>query len=374
MLVLFAAVALALYFKYELHKLRQPLVPLQKEKRGASLAVMLLSADGDKFDQNFVRQGEKGGKAASETLHALLREQVGGGEGKETAIILVSNTDKTACLSRSFLRESFLRGFSSSHDASSILSPHQGPGGFAGRTIQLLTMYLPLDSVSHVFVGSLHSPRVIQYFESLSSGLRGKVVLLDFGDLAPRPRALYEVFKSIKIKTSEVEDEMQSVQEVKEEEEEDESLEENSVVEAPKKPFFTYELDFATDTYKNHSAFVGPNALPPPPPGPLTAFTPPKIQFHPAAKPCGSYFLAPGGCRRGSECRFSHDHAVVEPVWDAYYLYVKAQLCPSMRDYGECKWGEDCIMGHRCPYTAVSCPHGLRCYFLRAGLEHSVRP
>ncbi|GAA5889410.1 hypothetical protein JCM6882_000735 [Rhodosporidiobolus microsporus] len=342
MLLFLALAVLAVCFKEELKAyFSSPPPPPQRTERKSesAIAVVLINGDGDKLDPDLVSLGACGGLAES--------------EGKETIVYLVGNLGKTTKLARSHLDETFVRGFAASSKLSVVVPPFNAAKGYAERIIQIFAMYLTLDSVNRIYLGSLHSDQVGELLEGVPDELREKVILLPSVNVSPIVTRLID---ESKFQVAEVLMTMETVEEdVKQQDVKD------SDSEAEDFPLLNFHP--VAPKHKPRSALIGRNALPTPqttpPPAP---FKVPKARFHPAERPCNNYYLSPNGCSN-SNCTFSHHYSFTAEEWAAFPALIKSFVCPYMRDHGHCN----------CPYTPSACPYGIRCHYLKAGLPHSAR-
>ncbi|GAA5899793.1 hypothetical protein JCM6882_005436 [Rhodosporidiobolus microsporus] len=110
------------------------------------------------------------------------------GEGDQ-ASLSPSDNRKTS-FGRSTAADDFFRGFATSSSPCLVVAPHSGPGGSVERILELLFLYLPLASVSQIFLGSLHTNALASYLESLPAELRGKITLLQTVTVAPKVKQL----------------------------------------------------------------------------------------------------------------------------------------------------------------------------------------
>ncbi|GAA6031601.1 hypothetical protein JCM8097_006543 [Rhodosporidiobolus ruineniae] len=288
------------------------------EKEDAKAAVLLLSGDGDQLNSALIKAGEVGGRQASEQLHSIVHEVTGG--EMEVVVNIVSNSGATTALAHSRFTDAFLRGLGSTSHLTFLVPPQNGPGGFAERIIQLLSLYIDLDSVSHILVGSLHSQVVVDYLSGVPAELRSKIILVSTINLVSSARELVE-----------------------------------------------------DQGYVATSALVGRRALPSPVTTPaLKPFKVPSAKLG-MDRPCNAHYLSPSGCSVGASCQYSHDYSFTVDEWNAFPAYIKQFICPYLRDKGYCMLGDECYMGHRCPYTLANCRFGDRCHYLKAGLPHSER-
>ncbi|BGP42134.1 hypothetical protein JCM10449v2_006137 [Rhodotorula kratochvilovae] len=174
---------------------------------GAKLAVVLLNAEGDQFNASSIAQGEAGGRAAAEELHRLARQEVAasGDGGGEAVVHLVTRSKEGLPFVGGAAHERWLAGFASAPKLCHISLPLDDSRGGAGRILQLLTLYLPLASISTIFIGSLHTNYLAPYLEGLPPRLRSKICLLETVTVAPDVHMLVveglfrttKVFKSL---------------------------------------------------------------------------------------------------------------------------------------------------------------------------------
>ncbi|GAA6031617.1 hypothetical protein JCM8097_006551 [Rhodosporidiobolus ruineniae] len=153
----------------------------------SALAIALLHAEGDQFNASIVQEGEKGGRTAAREVHRLLKREIEGGAD----LVVYHVADHGGCsFGNSSAFASFLRGFSSADEPSFLAAPTEGPGGSVNRITQLLFLNLPLTSISHIFLGSLHTNLLATYLEGVPTQLCGKITLLETVTIAPRVRSL----------------------------------------------------------------------------------------------------------------------------------------------------------------------------------------
>ncbi|GAA5947271.1 hypothetical protein JCM10213_001208 [Rhodosporidiobolus nylandii] len=398
-----------------------------------SLAVVLLQAEGDQFNDSLIQQREEGGRLAAAELHRILGKEVASaGEGGELLVYLVADGRKLSRSSRPTSLEAFLQGLAGAAEPTVVASPCEGHGGSAERILQLLSLYLPLGSTSRIFLGGLHTNYLAEYLEGLPAELRGKVTLLSTVTVAPKIRklvsdgyfaysdALEGLFGELggaESETEEVALEDGEKQDAWPEDvwdvEQERASTASASTEQPKKRMLSDTLSpyplsspapavaaqsdagdlAACEACSSHltagngkkkrsgkseysgvkgaGAKVAPGLLPRPTPVPSGPFKPPSLNFSTGTPPCNAFYLAPDGCRKMA-CSFSHSFPFTAEEWKRFPLAVAAQIC-SNRVHGKCNKGDACIKGHRCPYTVSACPHGAECYYLQAGLPHSVK-
>ncbi|GAA5969644.1 hypothetical protein JCM11641_008190 [Rhodosporidiobolus odoratus] len=299
-----------------------------------SLAVVLLSGVGDS-------QGESGGRSAARKLNRLVEGELAkkGGEGeKRVMVYLVADASKAR---GDFAN--FLGGFASSTSKLTIVVPPASRvSGSVERVAQLANFYLPLPFVSTVFLGTTESDSFLDVLQALPRAQREKLVLLET-EANKHTRLIVEGgFATLAVEPGLFATKTEELNGTGEEDREE--------VETRFVPTAAYPAVCALD---------GP-------------FTLPRLSFGPGPRPYRDFYLYRDGCKKGSNCRYSHTYTFTEQEWLDFPLSVKAMICPRARDKGKCKWEKDCYMGHRCPYTAEQCPFGARCNFLIAGLPHSL--
>jgi hypothetical protein len=225
-----------------------------------------------------------------------------------------------------------------------------------------MSTFLPLSSVSHVFVGSLHARRVVRALEKLSLGQREKIVLLLTGETKKAGFDLVVTggFKAVGLPPS-----LDADAPYDEKELSNEDLSWFNESESSPEPLFDFQpvqrrkvclslsLSFSSEAHsppQPASALLGRSALPlPSSPNSPSSFAPfkvPKGRF--PVRPCNDYYLSPIGCSRGDDCPYAHDTQFTAQEWDAFPSLIKSFICPKMRDEGYCGFGEECYMGHRC--------------------------
>ncbi|GAA6015006.1 hypothetical protein JCM10207_008701 [Rhodosporidiobolus poonsookiae] len=328
----------------------------------ASIAVVLLSADGDKFPQGLIDQGETAGKEYSRQLHTIVRREVL--PEVKVLVYLVGNMDGKAALGKSGLTDAFLRGFVSSSELSFVASPFNGPAGFSGRMQELLLTFLSLVSTSHLFLGGQHNVQLRHNLRHVPPEFSDKLFFVRTGELALDIEELGQPFD---LKVLDLSPQIFDVPETPPPPQVKPEVVDEVTTEPPP------ELVAVAVKPRRRQA-TGPRPLPTPPPiPPAVPFKVPWANFPPNNRPCNAYYLSANGCRTGDNCTFRHDMRFTAEEWEAYPYFVKSKPCPNIRKYGRCNYGDECYNGHRCAYTESACPWQEQCHFTLAGLPHSVR-
>ncbi|GAA5960223.1 hypothetical protein JCM3765_002508 [Sporobolomyces pararoseus] len=444
---------------------------------GDSLAVVLMNAEGDKFNASYLAGGVKGGKLAAEHITALAKEKT---LGAKVIVYLVSDNHHN--LIGSGQTQAFLRGFASTSNSCFVVEPIQAHGSTlkTGRVLQLLQIYTPLKNVTEILLGSLHNNQLYSYLRNLSPQEQKKFTLCSTITVAPPYRVLvdsgtFEAWRGfeplfgglaipdvsiLSIKET-VETRVEEVHEEMEEEEADTESEEEEAarneIAAPTSPEDGH--DFNWDSFPESASgssdesseweVAGPrsNKKPTQPRNgstngeksadmngegastanngtssrrserggrdrngrsttsgasrrrkqrervqreqrrsqrrrqersgpfqgvvsPLPAWEPPHLTFS-DPHPCIHHYLRKNGCET-RDCPYSHDYKwrSEEEKNVLYPLFIKSILCVKFVK-GQCKKGEECINGHRCPYSLRNCRYGSRCYYSLQGLPHS---
>ena len=63
--------------------------------------------------------------------------------------------------------------------------------------------------------------------------------------------------------------------------------------------------------------------------------------------PCNSYYLNPQKCSK-SDCKYSHSHKLDANQLTALVHYSRKTPCDAFHKYGNCHYGDACILGHEC--------------------------
>ncbi|GAA5916839.1 hypothetical protein JCM8208_006999 [Rhodotorula glutinis] len=369
---------------------------------GNKLAVVLLNEEGDRFNASSIAQGQLGGRAAADELHRIARAEVasaGGGTG-EAVVHLVTCTYAGSSSTKVAAQDQWLSGFGSSGQLCHLSLPLDDGRGAAGRILQLLTLYLPLASVSTIFLGSIHTDYLAPYLEGMPPRLRAKITLVETVTVAPGVQDLVQsgllkitsAFKGLfgemdsAAGSDDVKVDWMGVEELEaqlaELDNEPQLLSRQQTQAAPR-PAPTPAQAQAYLAKKAPSA-AAPKRYHAPqkqdlfpvdelPPYPTRAYKCRIFRFPPDKRPCNLYWLSPNGCPH-AHCDYDHDTPFSLDDFKQYRLYVKASPCPDMAKLGRCKYDADeCVLGHRCQHTLKDCPHvrkGL-CHYEKAGLPHS---
>ncbi|GAA5856812.1 hypothetical protein JCM9279_002025 [Rhodotorula babjevae] len=402
---------------------------------GNKLTVLLLNEEGDRFNASSIAQGHQGGRAAADELHRIARAEVssaGGGTG-EAVVHLVTCAYAGSSSTKVAAQDQWLSGFGSSGQLCHLSLPLDDGRGAAGRILQLLTLYLPLASVSTIFLGSLHTDYLAPYLEGMPPRLRAKITLVETVTLAPGIKDLVDsgllkmtsAFKGLFGEMAAADDVKVDWMGVEELEKQLAELEvegdipsfssalEAVVNPAPAPPspprLATPEPPVVapppvvgappvvaaprrTLTKEQAQAYLAkkaPSAAPPKryhapqkqdrfpvddlPPYPTKAFRCRIFRFPPDQRPCNLYWLSPNGCPH-AHCDYDHETPFSLEDFQQYRLYVKASPCPDMAKLGRCKYDDaECVLGHRCQHTLKDCPHVRKgaCHYEKAGLPHS---
>ncbi|GAA6006142.1 hypothetical protein JCM11491_002046 [Sporobolomyces phaffii] len=157
------------------------------------LAVVLLNAEGDKFNAAYLTEGGKGGRTAAEHVSALVKQRINSGNrGTKVVVYLVSHgLDNTIGSGQT---KAFLRGFASTAEACFVVEPLtlDGVTSASARVLQLLQLYVPLKAVANIFVGSLHNTYLYSYLRNLAPHYQYKLTLVSTITVAPPYRVLVD--------------------------------------------------------------------------------------------------------------------------------------------------------------------------------------
>ncbi|BGP42133.1 hypothetical protein JCM10449v2_006136 [Rhodotorula kratochvilovae] len=348
-------------------------------------AVVILNLQGDLFDTALIAQGEEGGKIASAEVHRLVLEEMAKEtpEAVDVAVYLVANDKSEGEHDEPTPYELFLDGFKASPRLSMVVNPIEAKLGGMNRVLQLLWFHLP--TATRVFLGSIHRNYGAIYIEKLSAEVRSKITLVETVVVSPAMRKLvdhggYSSTKSFKGLFTDMTygvglgippSKYLVPREEREEGDAEESTGKTTTGEdeerTPSSPMARTSSEAGPTLQQD-----GPKqSTYPPAVVPNGSFKVPELRFD-KPWPCNFFYLAKCGCVNFDTCRFSHDYHFRPWEWKAYPLLVKSTLCANLRDAGMCRWGDDCIFGHHCPYTVEGCPYRERCRFAPAGLPHSV--
>ncbi|GAA5856814.1 hypothetical protein JCM9279_002026 [Rhodotorula babjevae] len=387
---------------------------------GSRLTVLLLNEEGDQFNASSVAQGHLGGRAAADELHAVARAQVasaGGGTG-EAVVHLVTCAYAGSSSTKVAAQDQWLSGFGSSSQLCHLSLPLDDGRGASGRILQLLTLYLPLASVSTIFLGSLHTDYLAPYLEGMPPRLRAKITLVETVTLAPGIKDLVDsgllkmtsAFKGLfgetdgadelKVDWTGVEElEKQLAElEVDPEAPSSSSMPEPGFVSAPTSPARPATLEPPVVAERRPVLSTrppvgdAPQDVPAPagrlfvarkrqtlfaadrlPPYPTKAFKFRTFRWDPDNRPCNVFWLSSKGCAHEGRT-YRHDTPFTLEEFKVYRLWVKSTVCFGMQRYGSCELDDaECPQGHRCPFTLEDCPLVRRgqCFYKQAGLPHS---
>ncbi|GAA5826639.1 hypothetical protein JCM5353_004999 [Sporobolomyces roseus] len=451
-----------------------------------SLAVLLLNAEGDKFNTSFLNDGIKGGETAAELVYTLAKEKVeidNSRDGDTKLIVyLVSNAHNVTMNSNK--NQAFLKGFASTSNPCFVVEPIKvdGTSSASIRILELLKTYIPLKSVSTILLGALHTTDLYSYLKTLPSQYQAKVTLVSTITVAPPYRVLVDsgtvaawrglerLFGGMSelpdLSTLSINDSPRApvrIDEAPLEEEAPESpseemiarlIWESSGFERSEEDDSSEEWEIASprSTRKPQNGNVDNSSAPgdrsyssaaraassinqvvgasraaqqakpgatsqPRSPrrerggrqkafsktsgasrrraqrervaaearreenqarlrelesigevSPYPAWRPPRITFD-EPHPCINQYLSKDKCT-DRNCPYSHDYPFTEEEKRLYRPFIKSMICTKFL-HGQCKKGEDCLKGHRCPYTVKGCIFKEKCYYKTQGLPHS---
>ncbi|GAA5975344.1 hypothetical protein JCM5350_006442 [Sporobolomyces pararoseus] len=139
---------------------------------GDSLVVVLLNAEGDKFNASYLASGVKGGKLAAEHITALVKAKT---LGTKMVVYLVSDNHQN--LIGSGQTQAFLRGFASTSNSCFVVEPIQAHGSTlkTGRVLR-----------------SLHNNQLYSYLRNLTPQEQLKITLCSTITVAPPYRVLVD--------------------------------------------------------------------------------------------------------------------------------------------------------------------------------------
>ncbi|GAA5993441.1 hypothetical protein JCM5350_000094 [Sporobolomyces pararoseus] len=137
-----------------------------------NLSIVVLNAEGDQFNASLIAQGKPGGVQASTCLYSIASEN----DRKKSFTF----PDKRV--------EAFFDGFSSTENPAFVVEPIDSNSFL--RVTQLLDLYLPLTSVSSVYLGSIHTSQLYPYLISLPPQQKNKITFLSTVTVAPCYRQL----------------------------------------------------------------------------------------------------------------------------------------------------------------------------------------
>ncbi|GAA5969627.1 hypothetical protein JCM11641_008184 [Rhodosporidiobolus odoratus] len=258
----------------------------------------------------------------------------------------------------------FLGGFASSTSKLTIVVPPASRvSGSVERVAQLANFYLPLPFVSTVFLGTTESDSFLDVLQALPRAQREKLVLLET-EANKHTRLIVEGgFATLAVEPGLFATKTEELNGTGEENGDGRDTEPSSPASSG---------GTAAGSHRpSRERFEPTDELPAPLSAPTGAFKPPKVLFQHGPKPCRDFYLYAEGCSKGTFCHHSHSYPFTEKQWRDFPAHIKGMICPSMRDFGVCKWEEKCYMGHRCPFTAQKCPFKKHCHFRLAGLPHS---
>ncbi|GAA6046898.1 hypothetical protein JCM3770_003418 [Rhodotorula araucariae] len=354
---------------------RDPLPYRREPDLKSKQVVVILNLEGDLFDTALIAQGEEGGKIAASEVHRIVLEEMAKDtpDAVDVAVYLVACDKSEGEHVERTPYECFLDGFKASPRLSMVVNPIDTKRGGTHRVLQLLWFHLP--TVTRVFLGSNHRNYGAIYIEKLDAADRAKITLVETVVLS---RAMRKLIDSGQYSSTESFQRLCS----------DKRYGIGLGIPASEwllPPEEHKDNESIASTARSEGGHVSPKPLRTPlrvgvkqssyplavvPDGP---FRTPKLRLNKPV-PCYYFYLAKCGCFNGDHCHASHDYHFFPCEWKAYPLFVKSMPCTHLRDSGMCRWGEDCVFGHRCPYTVDGCPYGERCRFAMAGLPHAVGP
>ncbi|GAA6062542.1 hypothetical protein JCM10212_004308 [Sporobolomyces blumeae] len=412
------------------------------------LAVLVLDAEGDRFNACYTSEGELGGRQAAELVCLLTDEmlkEATSDDNVKLAVYLVS-TDSTAS-------SDFLRGFASTPNNCVVVQAEADDA--TARIAQLVDLYLPLESVAFVLVGSLNSDALFSSISALSPTRRSKVVLVSTIDVAPAWRNLAkqgqvqtwrgiedlfggttppfafgiergqpELYTltvsdagdiSLGLSSLTLSEAGEAQGQSRQKSDSDDSSDWQVASPRSAKPVTSPASPSSPGASPSESgssprmgatsgaarrrdrryrsgrretgrrekspetevAQADPPLISTPkgPVSPLPAWDPPVLGLRVKPPPCLHHYLSVSGCYRPpGTCPYSHAYPFSSDERRDYRKYIKSILCVQLQHNERCTLGEQCLMGHRCPYTFRGCPYGARCFYRLKGLPHSSTP
>ncbi|GAA5965657.1 hypothetical protein JCM3765_000916 [Sporobolomyces pararoseus] len=145
-----------------------------------NLSIVVLNAEGDQFNASLIAEGKQGGVQASTSLYSIASEKLIG--NSSLIVYLVADRKKSFTFPDKRI-EAFFEGFSSTENPAFVVEPIDSNSFL--RVIQLLELYLPLSSVSSIYLGSIHTSQLYPFLISLPFSQKQKINFLSTVTIAP---------------------------------------------------------------------------------------------------------------------------------------------------------------------------------------------